>query len=157
MYDTEFLERGPSYPIAFISIGMVHPESGKTYYLKATLTGSPSGLSSTATASFETPALGAPVLGDVSIEAGLDVARISVPLIDLGDGSDTVEGQAGNDTMMAFQALRRAYNIDVGPILAKARADAGGAIDVLATYRESRWRERKAQERNPVGLGAGIV
>jgi L-rhamnose isomerase/sugar isomerase len=65
--------------------------------------------------------------------------------------------QEANDTMMAFQALRRAYNIDVGPILAKARVEASGAIDTIATYRESRWRERKAQERKPVGLGAGIV
>jgi L-rhamnose isomerase / sugar isomerase len=65
--------------------------------------------------------------------------------------------QQGNDTMMAFQALRRAYNVDVAPILAKARVEAGGAVDVLATYRESRWRERKAQERKAVGLGAGIV
>jgi len=65
--------------------------------------------------------------------------------------------QEANDTMMAFQALRRAYTIDVGPILAKARLEAGGAIDVLGAYRESRWRERKAQERRPVGLGAGIV
>ncbi|KFG91046.1 Sugar isomerase [Sphingobium herbicidovorans NBRC 16415] len=65
--------------------------------------------------------------------------------------------QEGNDTMMAFQALRRAYNVDVAPIIAKARADAGGAIDVLATYRASQWRERKAQERKAVGLGAGIV
>jgi L-rhamnose isomerase/sugar isomerase len=59
--------------------------------------------------------------------------------------------------MMGFQALRRAYNIDVAPIVAMARMEAGGAIDVLATYRESRWRERKAQERKAVGLGAGIV
>lgn len=65
--------------------------------------------------------------------------------------------QDANDTMMAFQALRRAYNIDVAPILAKARVEAGGAIDVLAVYRESKWRERKAQERKAVGLGAGIV
>ena len=65
--------------------------------------------------------------------------------------------QEGNDTMMAFQALRRAYNIDVAPILAKARAEAGGAIDVLGAYRSSRWRERKAQQRTAVGLGAGIV
>ena len=65
--------------------------------------------------------------------------------------------QESNDTMMAFQALRRAYNVDVAPILARARVEAGGAIDVLATYRESRWRERKAQERKAVGLGAGIV
>jgi L-rhamnose isomerase/sugar isomerase len=65
--------------------------------------------------------------------------------------------QESNDTMMAFQALRRAYNVDVAPILAKARLEAGGAIDVLGAYRASRWRERKAQERKPVGLGAGIV
>ena len=65
--------------------------------------------------------------------------------------------QESNDTMMAFQALRRAYNVDVGPILAMARFEAGGAIDVLATYRASQWRPRKAQERKAVGLGAGIV
>ncbi len=65
--------------------------------------------------------------------------------------------QQANDTMMAFQALRRAYTIDVAPILAKARAEAGGAIDVLGAYRESRWRTRKSQERKAVGLGAGIV
>ena len=65
--------------------------------------------------------------------------------------------QAANDTMMAFQALRRPYNTDVAPILAMARMEAGGAIDVLGAYRTSHWRTRKAQERKPVGLGAGIV
>jgi L-rhamnose isomerase / sugar isomerase len=65
--------------------------------------------------------------------------------------------QDANDTMMAFQALRRAYNVDVAPILAMARVEAGGAIDVLAAYRESGYRARKAQERKAVGLGAGIV
>jgi L-rhamnose isomerase / sugar isomerase len=65
--------------------------------------------------------------------------------------------QDGNDTMMAFQALRRAYTVDVAPILAMVRAQAGGAIDVLATYRDSGYRARKAQERKAVGLGAGIV
>jgi L-rhamnose isomerase / sugar isomerase len=65
--------------------------------------------------------------------------------------------QDGNDTMMAFQALRRAYNVDVAPILAMARVEAGGAIDVLSAYRASGYRARKAQERKAVGLGAGIV
>jgi L-rhamnose isomerase/sugar isomerase len=67
------------------------------------------------------------------------------------------EAQNDNDTMMAFQALRRAYNVDVAPILAMARIEAGGAIDVLSAYRASEWRLRKAQERRLVGLGAGIV
>jgi len=65
--------------------------------------------------------------------------------------------QVSNDTMMAFQALRRPYNTDVGPIVAMARYEAGGAIDVLGAYRTSHWRPRKAQERKAVGLGAGIV
>jgi len=65
--------------------------------------------------------------------------------------------QEGNDTMMAFQALRRAYRTDVTPILAMARMEAGGAVDALAAYRASGWRMRKAQARRPVGLGAGIV
>lgn len=65
--------------------------------------------------------------------------------------------QEENDTMMAFQALRRAYRTDVSPILAMARAEAGGAIDAIAAYRASGWRSRKAQERRAVGLGAGIV
>jgi L-rhamnose isomerase/sugar isomerase len=65
--------------------------------------------------------------------------------------------QNDNDTMLSFQALRRAYNVDVAPILAMARLEAGGAIDVLGVYRASQWRPRKAQERKPVGLGAGIV
>lgn len=67
------------------------------------------------------------------------------------------EAQDCGDTMMAFQALRRAYLTDVSPIIAMARYEAGGAIDVLEAYRESDWRRRQAQTRTPVGLGAGIV
>ena len=65
--------------------------------------------------------------------------------------------QQSNDVMMAFQALRRAYKSDVSPILAMARLENGGAIDVLDAYRDSGWRDRKAQERKAVGPGAGIV
>ena len=65
--------------------------------------------------------------------------------------------QEANDVMLAFRTLRAAYETDVGPILAMARLEQGGAIDWLTTYRASRYRERKAQERKAVGLGAGIV
>lgn len=67
------------------------------------------------------------------------------------------DAQDANDAMMAFQALRAAYRVDVSPLLAMARYEAGGAIDMLAFYRESGWRARKAQERRPVAPGAGIV
>lgn len=65
--------------------------------------------------------------------------------------------QNDNDVMLAFRTLRTAYDTDVGPILAKARADEGGAVDWLGVYRQSQYRARKAQERKAVGLGAGIV
>ncbi|MGH6617364.1 TIM barrel protein [Sphingomonas sp.] len=67
------------------------------------------------------------------------------------------DAQESNDAIIAFRGLRRAYDTDVAPIVALARAEAGGAIDPLALYRTLGWRERKAQERTTVGLGAGIV
>lgn len=65
--------------------------------------------------------------------------------------------QYDNDVMLAFRTLRTAYETDVGPILAQARDELGGAIDWLGAYRKSQYRPRKAQERKAVGLGAGIV
>jgi len=65
--------------------------------------------------------------------------------------------QDANDVMMAFQALRRAYRLDVSPILAMARMESGGAIEPIELYRETQWRERKAQERKPATGAAGIV
>ena len=67
------------------------------------------------------------------------------------------QAQESNDVMMAFQALRRAYRTDVSPIIARARLAAGGAIDTLATYRASGWREQAARKRRLLGPGTGIV
>lgn len=54
-----------------------------------------------------------------------------------------------------FPGAAPAYNINVAPILASARFEAGGAIDVLATYRESCWRERKGRSARPWGWAQG--
>lgn len=67
------------------------------------------------------------------------------------------EYQGSNDVMMAFQTLRRAYNVDVAPILAMVRHEGGGAIDPIAAYRETGWRKAKARERRATAAGAGIV
>jgi L-rhamnose isomerase/sugar isomerase len=67
------------------------------------------------------------------------------------------DAQESNDVMMAFQALRVAYRTDVSPILAHARAAAGGAIDPIATYRASGYRQVKARERRALAPGTGIV
>jgi L-rhamnose isomerase/sugar isomerase len=74
------------------------------------------------------------------------------------DREALAEHQRRSDVIMAFITLRRAYDTDVGPILAMARYEAGGAIDPIAAYRQSGWRARKAQERKPIPVGqAGIV
>lgn len=55
--------------------------------------------------------------------------------------------QQTNDALMCLQTLKQAFTCDVSPILAMARFRAGGAIDPIATYRASRYREQKAIER----------
>jgi L-rhamnose isomerase/sugar isomerase len=66
--------------------------------------------------------------------------------------------QDANDPMMALQTLKQAYATDVTPILATARARAGGAIDPVAVYRASGYRRQKAAERPATTRsGAGIV
>lgn len=67
------------------------------------------------------------------------------------------DAQESNDVMMAFQALRQGYRTDVTPILARARSSAGGAIDPIAVYRTSGYREKKARERRALAPGTGIV
>jgi L-rhamnose isomerase/sugar isomerase len=66
--------------------------------------------------------------------------------------------QEKNDALMAAQILKRAFVTDVGPILAKVRADKGGAIDPIAAYRASKYRARVAAGRPATaGGGGGIV
>ncbi len=66
--------------------------------------------------------------------------------------------QDQNDALMAARTLKRAFVTDVEPILAKVRADKGGAIDPIATYRAAKYRARVAAERPAVsGGGGGIV
>lgn len=66
--------------------------------------------------------------------------------------------QEKNDALMAAQTLKRGFLTDVGPILAKARAGNGGAIDPIAAYRASKYRAKVAAERPAAkGGGGGIV
>jgi L-rhamnose isomerase/sugar isomerase len=76
----------------------------------------------------------------------------------LVDAARLAECQERNDALLALQTLKDAYDTDVSPLLAEARRRAGGAIDPVATFRASRWRERCA-ERRPAGkrTSGGIV
>src|SRR6266540_2366793 len=76
----------------------------------------------------------------------------------LVDRDALTAAQEKGDALMALATLKQAFTTDVAPILAMARQRAGGAIDPIATYRASGYRERKAEER-PGGarVGGGIV
>ncbi|SDP50898.1 L-rhamnose catabolism isomerase [Phyllobacterium sp. OV277] len=66
--------------------------------------------------------------------------------------------QDSNDALMASDTLKRAYRTDVEPILAEARRRAGGAIDPIAAYRASGYRQKVGKIR-PVSTGGsgGII
>ena len=82
-------------------------------------------------------------------------AFVQAHLVDRGA---LASAQDENDALVALQVLKQAFTTDVSPILGMARYRAGGAIDPLATYRSSGYRERKAEERPAeVRRGAGIV
>ena len=65
--------------------------------------------------------------------------------------------QESNDALMATQTLKAAYRMDVEPILALARMNAGGSIDPVATYRASTYRAKAAAERPAVQAGSGGI
>jgi L-rhamnose isomerase/sugar isomerase len=91
------------------------------------------------------------------ISSAVEILRAYTQAL-LVDRAALSEHQERNDALMAAQTLKRAFVTDVGPILAKVRADKGGAIDPVATYRASKYRARVAAERPAsAGGGGGIV
>lgn len=76
----------------------------------------------------------------------------------LVDRAALAEAQAKNDAITALSVLKQAFTIDVSPILATARQRNGGALDPIAAYRASGYRQHKAKERPAQqGIAAGIV
>ena len=66
--------------------------------------------------------------------------------------------QGANDALTATQLLKTAFQTDVTSLLQRVRLDAGGAIDPVAAYRASGYRQRAAEERPAIaGGGGGIV
>src|SRR5262245_54193416 len=76
----------------------------------------------------------------------------------LVDRQELTDAQEKCDALRALGVLKRAFTTDVAPILAVARERHGGAMDPMAVYRASAYRQRKAEER-PSGhrVSAGIV
>ncbi len=65
----------------------------------------------------------------------------------LVDRARLAECQESNDVIMAERALTEAYETDVRPLTAEARLRAGAALDPVAAFRESEYRDRVARAR----------
>ena len=91
------------------------------------------------------------------ITSSIEISRAFVQAL-LVDRERLADAQAATDPIVALGALKEAFVTDVSCILAAARERSGGAIDPIATYRASGYRERKASERPAtIGVSAGIV
>jgi L-rhamnose isomerase/sugar isomerase len=76
----------------------------------------------------------------------------------LVDRAALAEHQERNDAVMALATLKQAFTTDVAPILAMARHARGGAINPVAVYRDSRYRQQLAKGRPAdTRRGGGIV
>ncbi|PXW99414.1 L-rhamnose isomerase/sugar isomerase [Sphaerotilus hippei] len=65
--------------------------------------------------------------------------------------------QDANDAMTATHLLKAAFQTDVTPLLQRVRLEAGGAIDPVAAYRASGYRQRVAVQRPAVAGGSGGI
>lgn len=74
----------------------------------------------------------------------------------LVDRERLAQAQAEGDTLGAHRVLLEAYETDVRPLLARARADMGLHPDPIAAYRASGYEEKVAQERGTaIGSSGG--
>lgn len=91
------------------------------------------------------------------MQSAIEVQRAYAQAL-LVDRKLLAQFQDANDALMAAECLKRAYRTNVEPILAMIRLRQHAAIEPIAVYRESGYRQRVAQERPAVvGSGGGIV
>ena len=96
-----------------------------------------------------------PIESLMTSAAELTRAYVQAHLI---DRQELTEAQEKCDPLKALAVLKQAFTTDVGPIVAMARERSGGAIDPIATYRASAYRQRKAKERPAEHhVSAGII
>ena len=65
--------------------------------------------------------------------------------------------QEENDALMASETLKRAFRVDVSPLLARVRIDKGAAADPVAAFRASGYRARVTAERPAQSGGSGGI
>lgn len=92
------------------------------------------------------------------MSSAIELARAYAQAL-LVDREQLSELQESNDALLASHTLKRAFNTDVSPILARARHQRGAAIEPIEVYRASGYRQRVAKSRPSKGgaSGGGIV
>jgi len=91
------------------------------------------------------------------INSAIEVQRAYIASL-LVDRKALYAYQEANDALMASNTLKAAFNTDVSPILAMARFRQGGAINPVAAFRASDYRQQVAMARpSTSGGGSGIV
>lgn len=65
--------------------------------------------------------------------------------------------QEENDALMASETLKRAFRVDVSPLLARVRLDKNAAADPVAAFRASGYRARVTAERPAQSGGSGGI
>lgn len=93
-----------------------------------------------------------------SLVASADAIACAYARALLVDRARLAEAQAGNDALAARLLLQDAFQTDVRPLAALARARSGGAVDPIAAYRSSGYRDAVSADR-PVltSSSSGIV
>ncbi|MHB8521154.1 MAG: TIM barrel protein [Limisphaerales bacterium] len=65
--------------------------------------------------------------------------------------------QESNDVVLAERTLKIAYETDVSPILAEVRLRRGAAIDPIAVYRKSGYRQQVTRDRGTPSASTGAI
>jgi L-rhamnose isomerase/sugar isomerase len=74
----------------------------------------------------------------------------------LVDQEELKQAQNRNDVTLCQEILQNAYRTDVRPLLAQARALAGGALEPLKSYRSLQVRESLIQDRGMNSVASGL-
>ena len=88
----------------------------------------------------------------------VDQLQLAYAKAQLVDHRALAEFQQSGDVLMAERTLKDAFETDARPLVAEARRLAEGALDPIAAFRASGYRERKTVERGTAAPApAGIV
>ncbi len=92
-----------------------------------------------------------------SLTVSADALQCAYTRALLVDRAGLHEAQDANDVISARAFLQDAYQTDVRPLVAEARRRRGGAIDPIAAYRASGYRNTVAKTRKPFAIGSGGI